>query len=426
MIPNHSHTASYYAATANDATRYPTLAGDVSADVCIIGGGYSGLSTAIFLADRGAKVVLLEAHRIGWGASGRNGGQVLGGLPGESRMVAQLGEAGRRLVADLHYRGHNIIEERIKRFAIACDYKRGTLEAAVKPRHMEGLKAYAAGFARDHPDHRLRLLGKSEVGDALGTDAYCGGLIDGRNAHCHPLNLALGEARGAASLGVALHEESAVTAIRHGARPVVETAEGRVTCNQVVLAGNAYHQLERRRLAGLLFPAGTYVVTTEPLSEAVAARINRFDYGVTDTRLVLDYFRLTADRRLLFGGLCNYSNRTPSDIAAALRPRIVELWPELAGTRIEYQWGGHIGIVLSRVPLLGRSAPNVFFLQGYSGHGVNVTHLASEIVADAMDGRSDRLELFEGMRQWRVPIGQWLGNQMLALGMAYYRVRDWV
>jgi gamma-glutamylputrescine oxidase len=420
------HTASYYAATANDTTRYPALDGDVTADVCVIGGGYSGLSTAIFLADRGAKVVLLEANRIGWGASGRNGGQVLGGLPGDGRIAAQLGDPGRRLLADLHYRGHDIIEDRIKRFAIACDFKRGTLEAAVKLRHMDGLKAYSEDFARDHPDHQLRLLTKSEVRDALGTDAYCGGMIDGRNAHCHPLNLALGEARGAASLGVALHEESPVTAIQHGSRPVVETARGRVTCNQVVLAGNAYHQLERRRLSGLLFPAGTYIVTTEPLPEAVASRINRLDVGVCDTRMVLDYYRLTADRRLLFGGLCNYSNRVPSDISAALRPRIVELWPELARTRIAYQWGGQIGIVLSRVPLLGRSAANVFFLQGYSGHGVNVTHLASEIVADAMDGRSERLELFERMRQFRAPVGQWLGNQMLALGMAYYRVRDWV
>ena len=424
MTSAQPHTASYYAATANDGTRYPALGGDVAADVCVIGGGYSGLSTAIFLADRGAKVVLLEANRVGWGASGRNGGQVLGGIPGEARIAGQLGETGRALINDLWYRGHDIIEERIKRFAIACDHKRGTLEAAVKPRHLDGLKAFAAEFARDHPDHQLRLLSKSEVRDALGTDAYCGGLIDGRNAHCHPLNLALGEARGAASLGVAIHEDTPVTAIQHGKRPVVETARGRVTCTQVVLAGNAYHRLERPKLSGLLFPAGTYIVVTEPLPEAVAARINRHDWGVCDSRIVLDYYRLTADRRLLFGGLCNYSNRAPADIAAALRPRILELWPELAATRIAYQWGGEIGIVLSRVPLIGRSAPNVFYLQGYSGHGVNVTHLASEIVADAMDGRSERLELFGRVRQYRMPLGQWAGNQLLALGMAYYRMKD--
>ncbi len=424
MASSPSHTGSYYAATANDATRYPSLAGEVSADVCVIGGGYSGLSTALFLAERGANVVLLEAHRIGWGASGRNGGQVLGGLQGDARLTAQLGEAGRRLIADLWYRGHDIIEQRVKRFAIACDYKRGHLEVAVKPRHLDGLKAYADDFAREHPDHQLRLLGKSEVSDALGTDAYVGGLIDSRNAHCHPLNLALGEARGAASLGVRLFEASTVIDIIHGVKPVVVTAAGRVTCDQVVLAGNAYHKLEQRRLGGLLFPAGTYIIATEPLPEATAARINRHDLAVSDSRIVLDYYRLTADRRLLFGGLCNYSNHVPASIAAALQPRLLQLWPELANTRIEYQWGGEIGIVLSRVPLIGRSAPNIFYLQGYSGHGVNVTHLASEIVADAMAGRTERLELFERIRQFRVPMGQWVGNQLLALGMAYYRMKD--
>ena len=415
---------SYYAASANDSSRYPALRGSIDADVCIVGGGFSGVSTATFLAERGAKVVLLEAHRIGWGASGRNGGQVLGGLQGDARLAAQLGEAGRRLIADVWYRGHDIIEERIRRFDIACDYKRGHLEVAVKARHMDGLKAFAEKFAREHPDHRLRILSKSEVSGALGTDAYVGGLMDGRNAHCHPLNLVLGEARGAASLGVRIFEESPVTFIHHGAKPVVVTATGQVTCDQVVLAGNAYHRLEQQKLGGLLFPAGTYIVATEPLEKIVAARINRDDVAVSDSRVVLDYYRLTEDRRLLFGGLCNYSNRAPASIAAALKPRIAQLWPELASARIDYQWGGEIGIVLSRVPLIGRTARNIFYLQGYSGHGVNVTHIASEIVADAMAGRPERLELFERIRQFRVPGGRWAGNPLLALGMAYYRLRD--
>ena len=418
------HPASYYAATANDATRYPLLKGEISADVCIVGGGFSGLSTAIFLADRGARVVLLEAHRIGWGASGRNGGQVQGGLQGDARLAAQLGERGKRLIADVWYRGHDIIEERIKRFAIECDYKRGYLEAAAKPAHAEAQKLWLDDFVCDHPDHQWRVMSKRQVADALGTDVYDGGLFDGRSSHCHPLNLCLGEARGAASLGVQIFEQSSVLEIQHGARPVVATAGGRVTASQVVLAGNAYHHLEQRKLSGLLFPAGTYIITTEPLPEATARRINALDAGVSDSRLVLDYYRLTADHRLLFGGLCNYSNREPVSIAGSLKPKLARIWPELENVRIDHEWGGKIGIVISRVPLIGRTASNVFYLQGYSGHGVNVTHLASEIVANAMDGRSERLEMFERMGQYRVPVGQWLGNQMLALGMAYYRVKD--
>jgi glycine/D-amino acid oxidase-like deaminating enzyme len=418
------HTSSYYAATINDPATYPPLADDADCDVCIIGGGFSGISTAIFLAERGANVVLLEARRIGWGASGRNGGQVNGGMQGDARVRKALGAKGAELIAALWYRGHAIIEERIRRFGIDCDYTHGYVEAAVKPRHLEALQSYAEELRAVPGGGAIELVDKAGMARLLGTDAYCGGLVDRRNAHCHPLNLCKGEARGAASLGVRIHEQTPVTGIRHGARPVVMTAKGRVTCRCVVLAGNAYHSLERRRLGGLLFPAGSYVIATQPLPEAVAARINSQNLAVSDSRIVLDYYRLSADRRLLFGGLCQYANNDPPSITGALRPRMLHLWPELRDVRIDFEWGGHIGIVISRVPLIGRSAPNVYFLQGYSGHGVNVTHIASEIVADAIDGRPERLEMFEKVRQWRLPAGPVIGSKLLALGMAYYRLKD--
>jgi glycine/D-amino acid oxidase-like deaminating enzyme len=289
---------------------------------------------------------------------------------------------------------------------------------------MKGLAAFLTEMeALGHGRH-FRLLNRQEVAEALGTEVYHGGYLDERSGHLHPLNLCLGEARALASLGATIHEDSPVIDIRHGTRPVVVTAAGAVTADQVVLAGNAYHQLERKRLSGLLFPAGTYVIATEPLPETVVRRINPHDLAVSDSKVALDYFRLSADRRLLFGGLCHYANREPKSITGALRPNLLRIYPELADVRIDYEWGGWIGIVISRVPLIGRTAPNVYYLQGYSGHGVNVTHIASEIVADAIAGRSERLELFGRVRQYRVPVGQWLGSQMLALGMAYYKLKD--
>jgi glycine/D-amino acid oxidase-like deaminating enzyme len=276
-----------------------------------------------------------------------------------------------------------------------------------------------SGQAKD-----LEIVGHDRIRSLLGTEAYVGGLIDRRNAHLHPLNLALGEARGAASIGVAIHEGTKVSGIDHGSRPRVRTANGSVTCQWVVLAGNAYHALEQRKLGGLLFPAGTYVIATEPLSEDTAQRINPENLAVSDTRIVLDYFRLSADRRLLFGGLCQYANRDPKSIAGALRPKLLKIYPELRSKRIEFEWGGLIGIVISRVPLLGHIAKNVLYLQGYSGHGVNTTHIMSEIVADAMTGKPERLALYEKARRFRVPTNQRLGSQMLAIGMAYYRLRD--
>lgn len=420
------HASSYYAATRNDTTQYPPLAGDLTADVCVIGGGFSGISTAIFLADQGASVAVLEANRIGWGASGRNGGQVNGGLQGEGRIISALGREGREFVERVWYRGHDIIEARISRFAIACDYKRGYIEAAYKPAHLKAIEAYAAEMATSPNGGHLKVMSKAEVGQALGTDLYAGGLYDDRNAHCHPLDLCLGEARGATSLGVKIFEATEVCEIIHGDRPVVVCGSGRVTAKTVVLAGNAYHHLEAGRLAGLLFPAGTYIIATEPLPEATAKRINARDAAVSDSRIVLDYYRLSADRRLLFGGLCQYANRDPVSITGSLRPKMLKIWPELANARVDYEWGGHIGIVISRVPLVGRTAKNVFYLQGYSGHGVNVSHIMSEVVAEAIGGDTRQLDMLGRIPQYRVPTHPWIGSQLLAAGMAYYKMKDWL
>jgi glycine/D-amino acid oxidase-like deaminating enzyme len=424
MATPEPHTRSYYAATVNDRTSYPPLHGDVEADVCVIGGGFSGVSTAIEMADRGARVVLLEANHIGWGASGRNGGQLNGGLPGGERFTAEFGAEGRRLISELWYRGHDIIEARIKRFSIECDFRRGYVEAAVKEKHIAGLESFAAEMTKAGQGSDLEIIGRDRVRGLLGTEAYVGGLIDRRNAHLHPLNLALGEARGAASIGVEIHESSKVTGIVHGDRPVVKTDQGQVRCHWVVLAGNAYHGLEQKRLGGLLFPAGTYVIATERLPEATLKRLNPENLAVSDTRIVLDYYRLSADGRMLFGGLCQYANRDPKSISGALKPKLLKIYPELANTKIEYEWGGLIGIVISRIPLIGRLAKNVLYLQGYSGHGVNTTHIMAEMVADAISGRPERLELYERAKRFRMPAGPWLGSQMLALGMAYYRLKD--
>ena len=419
-----THTTSYYAATANDDTRYPSLEGTVKADVCVVGGGFSGIATALSLAERGYKVVVLEAQRVGWGASGRNGGQMIAGISGEHRIESQLGEAGRRLIADIRYLGHEIIERRIEQHQIRCDLKYGWMEVAARPRHMEGLRAYVEARQADGDGEQLEIVEADAMERVIGTRAYHGAMVDPKSGHLHPLNLCLGEARAAAGLGVQIFEDSAVVDFGGGAHPFVTTAEGRVEAASVVLAGYGDPALQRGRLWGLVFPTGSYIVATEPLSEAVAREILPQDLAVADSNVVLDYFRLSADRRLLFGGRCNYSNRDPRDIRETLRPRLVDIFPQLDGVGLEFAWGGKIDIVLSRVPAIGRLEPNVYYMQGYCGHGVNATHIAGEIVAEAISGTMDKLDLFEKIRQVRLPVGQFLGNQMLALGMLYYRLRD--
>jgi gamma-glutamylputrescine oxidase len=418
------HTASYYAATANDATRYPLLEGSVQADVCVVGGGFSGIATALSLAERGRSVVLLEANRIGWGASGRNGGQIIAGVSGEHEIKRQLGKDGAKLVRDIRYRGHEIVEGRIAKYGISCNLKHGWMEVAARPSHMRAIRANVEERIKDGDGDHLEIVEPQAMPRVLGTTAYHGGFIDRRSGHLHGLNLCLGEARAAANLGVRIFEQTRAVALEGGAKPWVKTERGRVGADTVIIAGEIFDSFDQPRLKGLMLPTGSYIIATEPLSEVVAAAINPQDLAVADSNVVVDYFRLSADRRMLFGGRCNYSNRDPTDIGASLRPRMIEIFPQLADAKIDYAWGGRIAIIADRVPAIGRLAPNLYYLQGYCGHGVNASHIAAEIVSDAICGTTERFDLFDRIRHVRLPLSDWFGNEMLALSMLYYRLRD--
>lgn len=418
------HVQSYYAATVNDRTRYPRLEGDLTADVCVVGGGFSGVSAAITMAERGYCVVLLEANRIGWGASGRNGGQMIAGISGEHNVERQLGSAGVKLLRDIRYRGHDIIASRIAKYGIDCDLKYGWMEAAARPKHMPKLRDYVEERRATGDGEGLEIVEPEAMGRVLGTGIYHGGYIDRKSGHLHPLNLVMGEARAAASLGVQIFEDSEALELHGGAKPFVRTAGGRISAQSIILAGSTDHAFQRGPLRGLTFPTGSYIIATEPLGAALVEEINPQNLAVADSNIVLDYFRTSGDGRMLFGGRCNYSNRDPKDLGEALQPRLIEIFPALSGKRIDFKWGGRIDIVLTRVPAIGRLEPNVYYLQGYCGHGVNTTHLAAEIVCDAICGTMEKFDLFASIRHIRLPVGRWAGNQMLALGMLYYRLRD--
>lgn len=422
------HTSSYYAATARDYPAFPALAGDAEADVVVIGGGFTGLNSAIELADRGLRVIVLEANRVGWGASGRNGGQITGSLSGDSAMLRQfrgkLGAETESYVWNLRWRGHDIIRKRVARFGIACDLKPGHLQAATKPAHVRDLRALAAEAEARGMGADVRYVEGADLRALIEVPSYIGGVLNTRNMHVHSLNLAIGEAQAAASLGVRIHEGTQVTGIRHGRRPVVETAAGRVTCDTVLLAGNAYHRLAQGRMRGVLFPAALGIVATEPLPEDIARAINPRDIAVYDNRFVLDYHRLSADRRLIFGGGTNYSGRASADIAAELRPALEATYPRLKGIGIDFAWSGQAGIIMNRIPHLGRLAPNVFFAEGYSGHGIATTHIVAEIMAAAITGTMAEFDVFDSVRRLRLPFGAGLMHQALALGMWYYVLRE--
>ena len=419
------HTGSYYAATANERTEYPALTGSRSVDVCVVGAGFTGVSTALDLAERGYSVALVEANRVGWGASGRNGGHLINGISGLEKIEKKNnGNGATDMLWDMRWRGNDIIYERVEKYAIDCDLKSGFVEVALKPRQMADLESYAELREQHNFPYKYELWDREKTSDMLGTDSYIGGFACYRDGHLHPLNLCIGEANAAHSLGVEIFEQSPVTGIEHGNRPKVKTANGYVQADSVVLAGNAYSLLEPKQLSNLVFPAGSYVIATEPLSDEMADEINPQDLSVCNANEIVDYFRLSADKRMLFGGSCNYSGRDPKDIQSYIRPKMLKVYPQLKDLKIEYQWGGKIGIVLNRVPTVGRINNNVYYCQGYSGHGVNATHVLSEVVSDAVAGTMERYDLFADIGHFRLPGSQWVGNQIIALGMLYYKMKD--
>ncbi len=430
--PAHSsqHANSYYAASANRQLAYPPLSGELRVDVCIVGGGFSGLNTAIELAQKGLSVVVLEAHKMGWGASGRNGGQLIRGVGhGVEQFASVIGSQGVRDLKLMGLEAVEIVRQRVEQFNIDCDLTWGYCDLANKPSHLEGFAEDMADLKQLGYRHEMRLLQPEQMHEVVGSNRYVGGLIDMGSGHLHPLNLALGEAAAAQSLGVQLFEDSAVVRIDYGNEVKVHTAQGVVRVANLVLGCNAYLNGLNSNLGGKVLPAGSYVIATEPLSAAEAQAIIPQNMALCDQRVALDYYRLSADNRLLFGGACHYSGRDPADIAGYMRPKMLDVFPHLKHLKIDYQWGGMIGIGANRLPQIGRlkDQPNVYYAQAYSGHGVNATHLAGKLLSEAIAGRaSSGFDLFAKVPHMTFPGGKHLRSPLLALGMLWHRLKELV
>lgn len=420
-----AHADSYYAASRNVETEYPVLEGSLSVDVCVVGGGFSGVATALELAERGFRVAVLEARKIGWGATGRNGGQLIRGIgeePGQFRN--QVGTDGVEAIHQMGFEAVELVCERVRKYGIQCDLKMGYVDAAIKPKQMAGITEDYESLKTRHYPHELRLLSQDDIKQYVNTDRYIGGMLDLGSGHLHPLNLCLGEARVAEGLGVQFFEHSPVVKIHEGNLPGVETAKGSVTCQFLVLAGNAYLGNLEPEIGGKVLPAGSYIIATEKLEERVWQNLIPQDTAICDVSLALDYFRLSADKRLLFGGMCNYSGRDPKDIVASLRPKMLQVFPQLESTAIDYQWGGMIGIGANRMPQIGRLGSNIYFAQAYSGHGVNATHMAGRVLAEAISGQAERFDVFANIRHMTFPGGRYFRSPLLALGMLWYRLKE--
>lgn len=421
------HIDSYYAATANPAPCHPPFTGTAACDVCVIGGGITGLGAALALAERGYRVILLEAERIGWGASGRSGGQIMAGYAVEApALAAMLGLPLARRLFDLSREAIAEVKARIARHGIACDWRDGQILAAIKTRQVRELERLQGVLERDFGYPGARLARGPEVQALVASALYPAVLLDPGGGHLHPLNYTLGLAGAAAAAGVVIHEKSPARALVGGARPIVKLGEGEVRARQIVLAGNVYLGELVPRLRRRIMPVGTYVAATAPLGAARAHALIPSGACVADMNFVLDYFRVAADHRLLFGGRVSYSTLPPPGIAASLQRRMRRVFPALADVDMDYAWGGFVDITMNRAPDLGRLDGTIYYAQGFSGQGMALGAFAGGVLAAAIAGTNERLDLFAKIPHREFPGGRFLRMPLLVLATLYYRLRDWL
>lgn len=415
---------SYYAATASRGDRQPALAGHVDCDVAVVGGGLAGLSAALDLAGKGLSVVLLEARQLGWGASGRNGGQAIHGLACDQAVIeGQLGLDDAKRVWAMTLEALDLLRERAARHRIECDWRDGYLGLATSARKGAELNGWADRMERVYGQGFTRIA-PAELPRWIASTRYHSGLHDPRSGHLHPLKYTLGLARAAIEAGVRVFEESAVLSMTSGTTVRLTTAGGSVAARQVLLAGNVYLQGVAQSLESRIMPVGTYIACTEPLDPALADALVPSRSAVCDTNFVLDYFRTTNDHRMLYGGRVSYSTVTPRHLAASMQRRMVATFPQLRNARIDHAWGGFVDITMNRAPDFGRLGANIYYLQGFSGHGLALTGLAGRLVAEAMTGDAGRFDVFARIKHHPFPGGRWLRTPALVLGMAWYRLRD--
>jgi gamma-glutamylputrescine oxidase len=431
---------SYYVASANQSNVYPTLSGDITADVCVVGGGFAGLSAAIELADHGYSVVVLEAKHIGWGASGRNGGQIIAGLACEQDVIEKaLGFDVAKKVWSMSLEALDLVHERVKRFDIKCDLSDGFLGVSVNAKKGTYLRSWYEDMAKRYQyDTDAQWIEPKDIRHWIDSPRYYNGYFDKRSGHLHPLNYCLGLAKGASRIGVRIYQNSAVTAMQHGSSSnnesaYLQTATGSVKAKFVVLAGNMYLPEISPKLAPSLvnriMPVGTYIIATEPIAPSLASNLIPTNSAVCDTNFVLDYFRFSANTksygpRMIYGGRVSYSALTPPKLTQNMQARMAQTFPQLKDTKVEFTWGGFVDITMNRAPDFGRIAPNVYYLQGFSGHGVALTGLAGKLVAEAIAGHAERFDLFASIKHHDFPGGRLLRTPALVLGMLWYQLRD--
>lgn len=424
-MQNQGFEASYYANSANQTLSFPSLEGDTQTDVCIIGGGYTGLSAALHLSQRGYQVTLLEAKNIGSGASGRNGGQVCQGLNVSHKALCQkVGKEHADQLWDMSVESVDLVKSLIKEHNIECDFKPGLLHVASKASHVDEIRDAVEYKNTTLKYDHVSYIDAKAVSDVLGTSHFHGGEFYSKGGHLHPLNYALGLAKAAKSAGANIYENTPALSYQAGNTPSVTTAKGVIRTKYILFACNGYLGKLNKPAARKIMPINNFILATEPLPESIHQKVNPQDLAIADSMFVINYFRLSADKRMLWGGGENYTSRFPKDIASFVKKHMLKVYPELDQVKIDYSWGGTLAITLSRMPFFGHQEKNVFVAEGYSGHGVALASLGGKLMAEAISETAERFDVFANVPCANFPGGTLLRWPGLVAGMLYYKLRD--
>jgi len=422
--PNPGHAATYYAASARDKRVRPKLDGQHTADICIIGAGFTGISAALELSEKGYAVIVLEGDRIGFGASGRNGGQIVNGYSRDLETIARrYGQEKADRLGEMSLEGGRIIRERVAKYGIECDLVDGGFFAAFTDKQVKEMADVRANWMK-HGHDGLEMVSKSEVAKYAKTDRYVGGMIDRHGGHIHPLDLVLGEAAAAESLGAKIFENSKVVHLDTGPQPFVCTEGGIVRAKHILVCGNAYMAGIAPKVTEKMMPVSSQVMATEPLDAKLIEELLPSNYCVEDANYVLDYYRRTADNRLLYGGGIGYGGQDPKNLTGVIRPNMLKTFPQLKDVKIDYAWSGNFALTLTRIPHMGKLSDTVYFSHGDSGHGVTTTHLLGKILGEAVHGQMSRFDVWSSLQAYPFPGGRMFRVPFTALGAWYYGLRD--
>ncbi|MDG2501486.1 MAG: FAD-binding oxidoreductase [Porticoccaceae bacterium] len=416
--------SSYYSASTNKSLSFDSLEGQELADICIVGAGYTGLSSALHLAERGYKVIVIEAETVGFGASGRNGGHVgIGQRQDQQYLEAKFGREVASTLWDMSLEAVDTVKDLIQKHRIKCDLKHGNVHFAHRTKYQRELEEEVDFLHDRYGFDQMEYVPKERLSEVIDSQAYHGALVDRASKHLHPLNFLLGMAEAATRAGVVIYEHSRVTSYA-GTPVVVKTDRGQVTASEMILACNGYIKKLEPQINGYIMPINNFVLTTEPLSDELVKQIAPLDTSMSDSRFVINYWKLSGDNRLIFGGGENYRRNFPADIKGFVRKYMLQIYPQLADTKVDYGWGGTLAITLNRLPHFGRLQSNIWFMQGYSGHGVPTATFAGKLIAEAISGKLERFDLMANLPTHKFPGGTLLRWPGMVAGMLYYALRD--